>query len=284
MKIACWDSGLRWDDPNLRWGSPAYLLEPGDPGYVDPFPAVAKPKNKNKKMKHNDYYPSRQADQVLWLANYSLKLPGYATALGLTTAQGTAGVADCNWLIYVIESWLPALRTWAQSGTDALAEAQSGTGSAAQTLPVFTAPTLPTGVTAVAPGALDRIFAQVQAIKDGGKCTDTIATNLGLVGSAKTGPDQASLQPLLSVFLVGGHVLVKWGWGGNGPYLDSCEFWVDRGDGKGFGFLTIDTTPNYTDTQPLPATPAKWAYKAIYRVGEAQVGLWSLPVSLPVGA
>jgi hypothetical protein len=48
--------------------------------------------------------------------------------------------------------------------------------------------------------------------------------------------------------------------------------------------LAIDSTPGYTDTTPLPATPAKWIYKAIYRVGDAQVGLWSNPVSIIVQA
>jgi hypothetical protein len=40
MKPVTWDSGVRWDDPNLRWGSPSYLLEPGDPGYVNTAPAT----------------------------------------------------------------------------------------------------------------------------------------------------------------------------------------------------------------------------------------------------
>ena len=53
---------------------------------------------------------------------------------------------------------------------------------------------------------------------------------------------------------------------------------------KSFVFLTIDTTPGYTDTQPLPAAPAKWTYKAVFRQGEAQVGNWSAPVALTVGA
>ena len=34
----------------------------------------------------------------------------------------------------------------------------------------------------------------------------------------------------------------------------------------------------------LPATSAKWTYKAIYRVGDAPAGLWSAPVSLTVSA
>ena len=58
---------------------------------------------------------------------------------------------------------------------------------------------------------------------------------------------------------------------------------MDRGDGKGFGLLTFDTTPGYTDTQPFPAVPAKWTYRAIYRVGDSPVGQWSSPVSVTVG-
>ena len=57
------------------------------------------------------------------------------------------------------------------------------------------------------------------------------------------------------------------------------EIQVDRGDGKGWAFLTYDTTPNYTDTFPLPAAPTKWTY----RVGDAQVGVWSNTVEITVG-
>ena len=33
-----WDgcSGYHYDDPNIYWGNPSYVLEPGDPGYVPP--------------------------------------------------------------------------------------------------------------------------------------------------------------------------------------------------------------------------------------------------------
>jgi hypothetical protein len=283
VKIACFDSGLKWDDPNLRWASPAYLLEPGDPGYVPPM-SVNTNKTKHKKMKRNTYYPIRRGDQILWMGNFSNKLPGYATLLGLTAAQATAAGADCGWIIYILQTWLPALRTWAQSGTDAAEEAQTGTGTAAQTLPVFTPPALPTGVVAVAPGALTRIFALVQLIKDSGKCTDTIATNLGIIGSVQTGPDLTTVQPTIDAAVSGSHVDVAWGWGGHVAYLDSCEIQVDRGDGKGYGLLTIDTTPGYTDTQPFPAGKAIWTYKAIYRVDDVQVGHWSSPVSTTVGS
>ena len=58
---------------------------------------------------------------------------------------------------------------------------------------------------------------------------------------------------------------------------------MDRSDTHGFVLLTIDTTPNYTDTQPWPTAKTIWTYKAIYRADDAQVGHWSQPVSVTVG-
>jgi hypothetical protein len=48
MKPVTWDSGVTWDDPNLRWGDPSYLLEPGDEGYVAP-PGTPLPEPPRKK-------------------------------------------------------------------------------------------------------------------------------------------------------------------------------------------------------------------------------------------
>jgi len=61
------------------------------------------------------------------------------------------------------------------------------------------------------------------------------------------------------------------------------EILVDRGNGQGFVTLCQDTTPDYLDTTPAPATPAKWTYKAIFRVGDQRVGQWSDEVSTTIG-
>ena len=60
MRTAYWDSGdpeMYFDNPNLRWGSPSYLLEAGDPGYVPPLPTVNQTNQKKKRMKHNKFWP-----------------------------------------------------------------------------------------------------------------------------------------------------------------------------------------------------------------------------------
>ncbi len=283
MRTVNWDDPqLCFDNPNLRWGNPAYLLEPGDPGYVGPVPAVSEPKTK-KRMKRDKFYPTRQGDQVAWLANFRDKITGYAATLGLTAGQASAAVADCGWLEYVLGHWLPDVRAWTKACTDAAAAAETGSGADPLALPVFSAPPLPTGVVAVAPGALSRIFALVKIIKNGGKCTDAIATDLGILGAEATPPDLSAVQPVLKLSISGSEVRVGWGWNGAGDYLSSCEILVDRSDGKGFVPLTIDTTPNYNDTQPFPAAKAIWTYKAIYRAEDAQVGRWSQPVSVTVG-
>ena len=284
MRIATFDSAdpeMYFDNPNLRWGDPAYLLEPGDAGYVPPLSSVSQTTTKKKRMKHNTYYPTKQADQILWLVNFNLKLGSHATALGLSAAQVTATVADVNWLIYVLQTWLNAVRTWAQSCTDAATAAQTGVGGT-PVLPVFTAPALPVGVTPQSLGALTRLFALIAQIKVSGKLTNDIATDLRLVGSTLTGPDLSTVQPILTAKVSGAHTELGWGWQGNAAWLDSCEIVVDRGTGS-FVPLVVDTTPNYTDTQPFPATKTIWTYKAIYRVNDAQVGLWSQPISVTVG-
>jgi hypothetical protein len=283
MRTAYWDSNdpeMYYDNPNLRWG---YLLEPGDPGWVPPANSATETKKKAKKMKHNSYYPTKLADQIIWVVNFNAKIASHATALGLTTAQVTAILADCAWLIYVLQSWLTAVRNWAQSCTDAANLAQTGVGGV-QVLPVFPVPAVPTGTVPVTLGALTRIFALVKQIKDSGKCTDDIATDLGITGSVVTPPDLSTVQPVITAKVSGSHVGLGWGWGGNVAWLEACEILVDRGDGKGYVPLVTDTTPNYNDMQAFPTAKTIWTYKAIYRDGEGQVGLWSQPVSVTVGA
>lgn len=211
------------------------------------------------------------------LKTFKDNIGSYST-LGLTPAQITAQAADADYYNYVLECQAVIqndAREW--SAWKRLVRR----GKGASTPPA--APTLPTPVPPVAPGIETRFRALMNQAKTNANYNEPVGKALGIEGSVQSGPDLTTVTPVLKVRVVGDQVLIEWGWGGNAGFLDMIEIEVDRGDGKGFTLLTYDTTPNYTDTTPFPATPAKWTYRAIYRVADERVGNWSSPVSVMVG-
>ena len=214
------------------------------------------------------------------LQTFKNGIGGYFALLGLSAGQVTAQAADANYFDYDLKCQNIMIQAGQQWTTwkDLIRDGGTPPASGAPVMP-----TLPTAVPAVAPGVEARFRARVQLIKASPNYNAAIGEALNIEGAQQTAPDLTTVQPQIDAIISGNQVNVKWGWGGNAAYLDICEIQVDRGDGKGFGLLTYDTTPGYTDTQAFPATPAKWTYKAIYRVGDSQVGVWSLPVSLTVG-
>ena len=130
-------------------------------------------------------------------------------------------------------------------------------------------------------GILIRYLLLVNAIKAHKNYTVPIGDILGIEGSQATQPNMNTVQPDISALATASTVKLTWGWGGYSAFLSMCEIQVDRG--SGWTPLTYDTTPNYEDTHPFPSTPTVWKYRAIYRVDDHQVGLWSLEVSVTVG-
>jgi hypothetical protein len=215
------------------------------------------------------------------LQTFKNGIGNYAAVIGVTAAQIAGQAADALYFDYTLKCYkIMANAALQWTGWKNLTRA-GGTPpvSGAPVAPVF-----PTAVPAVAPGIEVRFRALVQLIKANANYNETIGLALGIEGAQQVGPDLTTIQPVIDALIFGNHVNVKWGWGGNGAYLDLCELQVDRGDGKGYVLLAFDTTPGYTDTQPFPTTPATWTYRAIYRVGDNQVGVWSLPVSVTVPA
>ena len=103
---------------------------------------------------------------------------------------------------------------------------------------------------------------------------------LQIIGSAYI-IDPSTWKPVLSILMQAGHPTVAWAKG----KVSALELWVDRNDGNGFVFLTINTEPNTADSAPLPppGTSVLWKYKAIYRYHDEQVGEWSDVISIVVG-
>ncbi|HEY5041366.1 MAG TPA: hypothetical protein VIK53_05130 [Verrucomicrobiae bacterium] len=215
------------------------------------------------------------------LQTFKNGIASYSAVIGVIAAQIAAQAADAAYFDYTLKC-MNIMANGALQWTGWKNLERTGGNPPASGAPV--APVFPAAVPAVAPGIEARFRALVQIIKTSASYNETIGQALGIEGAQQTGPDLTTIQPVIDAVISGNHVNVKWGWGGNSAYLDICEIQVDRGDGKGFVLLAFDTTPGYTDTQPFPAAPVTWTYRAIYRVGDAQVGQWSNPVSVTVPA
>jgi hypothetical protein len=231
-------------------------------------------------MATQPYFPRPESEQATYLRNYANKLPKHGPTCGITADEITLTLKELESLIYVLATWNPAIQNDAQQATAFKKALATGTGPIAD-YPAAASFASPPPV--VAPGVLTRLFNQVARIKLAPGYTEAIGQSLNIIGAQATGPDLTTLQPLITAALSGSTVKITWGWGGNSTFLDLCELQVDRADGKGYTLLAMDSTPNYEDTTPLPAAPTKWTYKAIYRVGDHQVGQWSAEVSVIVG-
>jgi hypothetical protein len=223
-----WDGGF-WDAPPLPLSN--YFL--------------TKPKTK-KTMRRKEYFPGRIGDQVNWLDNFAVKLPIHGPTLGVSAGDITAAVNDARYARYVLGTWLSAVRNFAPSTTDAVDEVLGGVGTEPMDLPTFTAPALPAGVTAALPGTLTRIFTLIAQMKLNGNYTETIGTDLGVVGEEETekpAPKQSATveqgsgcQCVRLTFAKYGHM---------GVHIESR-----RGTGP-FEFLAVDTETPYLDERPL---------------------------------
>ncbi len=132
----------------------------------------------------------------------------------------------------------------------------------------------------VAPGVNARLYSLVVRIKAHKNYTTAIGQDSHIIGPEIL-LDTSSWKPALSVQYNAGHPVVVWSKGQAG----AIEIWVDRSDGNGFVFFTINTEPDTPDNTALPApgTGVNWKYKAIYRLHDEQVGQWSDVLSILAG-
>ena len=134
----------------------------------------------------------------------------------------------------------------------------------------------------IMPGVEKRFREFVEWLRSLPGYENSIGVALRIVGAQSTAPDPASVQPVLKLRVSGGKVEVLWGWEGARSVAKALYMEVDRGTGP--TFLAVDTNPNYTDSFPLPATPQKWRYRAIFQDDSAMIGQWSSWVEITVGA
>jgi hypothetical protein len=218
------------------------------------------------------FLPKDEPGKRKWLTNFAAKLPTYAPTVGVTPAEAAQAAADSAFFNYICDAHAQHTKTTRDWTAYKHAAAH---GDALGDIPVTPALGMPPPV--VPPDIFGRNCALAGRLKKHPNYTEPMGQDLGIIGAEQT-IDYTSLKPALTIILQAGHPVIGWRKLG----MDSLELWVDRGDGKGFVFLAIDTVPGYTDTAALPTPGAVWKYKSIYREADAQVGQWSDVVSVAV--
>jgi hypothetical protein len=221
-----------------------------------------------------DYIPSDDEGKAAHFERFRDTIGSHAANLGLAPADVSNQAADATWFRYILNHTI-AMRNSASQWTSYKNFLLGGTGSAVSPI----TPPLPTPVPdAVDPGILTRFRELVRRIKTSPNYLDATGAALGIIGTDSADADQSTLIPYISLRLNGGKVEIIWTKNGQ----EAIEIQVDRGTGI-WTFLAIDTRPNYIDTEPLPATAAKWKYRAIYTNDAQRIGQWSNVAEISVG-
>jgi hypothetical protein len=198
-------------------------------------------------MKRQRFFPTAVEARPGWFNTYATQLVIANATLDLDPADVTATVNDALYCKYTCGVWLTGARDLGPAATSSVENLFTGVGATAVVLPVFTVPALPAGVTAVPPGALNRIFTFVQTIKSSKNYTEAIGLQLGIVGQ-----EDAAEHPVpeftLKVERGGGCECVKIvfkKFGRQGVVIYS------RRGGGAWEMLAIDLASPYLDERPL---------------------------------
>jgi hypothetical protein len=232
-------------------------------------------------MAKQRFFPDNLEGQILWIINFDLNLPTYATKYGISPAQLTSVSNDRNWINYWFEQQ-NLNQVYAQSLTAFRNEAAYGLPSGAEPSVPPVPPAAGTVPTAVEPGVFKRCLAIANAIKVHVNYTVADGEALGIEGATIIPPNINDARPVLKLTAAGETVEI--GWGKQKFAVDGLEIHVKRGAAAYVYLATDTTTPKYVDTYPLPVATEAWTYKAIYVKAGARVGLWSEEVTISVKA
>ena len=227
-------------------------------------------------MYRTNFLPTREADLDVWVKNFVGKLPQYATALGISTAEINALIAQSAMLTYTITQieWLKTELAKRIAYKHILLD--SKLGSTISAFPSFTVPAVaPATVTA---GFIEAIIYMVTRIKAMPNYTESTGQDLGIVPGKSNSAMKTTLKPDLRISFEAAQPVLKWTKGN----MTGVDIYVNRNDGKGFVLLYGSNKSKYKDMSKLPAALTTWVYKIIYRQGDKQVGEFSDPVSIAV--
>ncbi|MES2440493.1 MAG: hypothetical protein V4584_15610 [Verrucomicrobiota bacterium] len=228
-------------------------------------------------MPNSDFIPSSDEGKAALFERFRDTIGSYATTLGLVPVEVADQADDATWFRYLLNHSI-VMRDCGSQWTSFKNLILNGPGDGGiPATPATSAPPSPSP-TSMPPGILPRFRELCRRIKAASPYTDAIGEALGIIGPEHTPQPQSTTAPQIKLRLNGGRVEVLWTKDGH----EALEIQVDRGTGT-FSLLAIDTRPDYIDTEPLPATAAKWSYRATYTQDAQRIGQWSNVAEITVG-
>lgn len=223
--------------------------------------------------------PNSETELIVWLTNFTAKLPKYLTTLGLTGDEWTEISGDAVYTIWLLKDYTPNLRKGLAAAVEFKNFMKDGDASARlpEVVPGTTPPEPYTGTLPPA-GTLIRLRQAVQNIKTRKGYTDAIGEDLNIITHAETGGPEAPTLSLSSFHA--GSVALAWnksGW--TGIKMQS------RGeDGGGWKDLGVNLRSPFADSRPLavPGRAEVREYRACYLDGDTPHDAWSQTLSVTV--
>lgn len=232
-----------------------------------------------------DLIPKSDGAFAAQMRTFQQNIGKHAAILGITPEQVAGQSADADHYYYVVHCQQLMLNTAKAWTTRRKSVRKGDTRTDGTVLDSDTlAINLPPPPPPVLPGVEQRFRKLVRRVKASVNYRPAIGLELGIEAVDHAAPDYVTIQPKITAKVNGDHVELGWDWQGCRAFLDLCEFQVNRNDGHGFVPLTHSVIPGSLDETPFPAVPAVWRYRAIYHAGGRQVGQWSQPASVTVGA
>lgn len=129
-------------------------------------------------MATNTFFPSTEADQILWLGHFSSRLPELGAICGIAESEITASQSDLSYYTWLLQFWHPAAQRHAKEAT-LYKQLMVGGGDASGNRPQ--AASIPEPPSAPAPGLQKRLFALIARIKAAAAYTEAIGHDLAII-------------------------------------------------------------------------------------------------------
>jgi hypothetical protein len=199
-------------------------------------------------MTITSFFPTKIADQIVWLSNYLLMILVHGPICGIGPEEIASTQVDLRYAIWLLQHWHPATQRDAKDATahKNLMMNGDGNGGASMALPQPTV--VPDPPPAPAPGILKRLFNQIVRIKASAGYTDAIGASLGVVLSASMAEEHPVPEFTLAVELGpnGQRVRIDFNkYGHDGVWIE-CR--INGGD---WAFFAISSVKSYFDERPV---------------------------------